>query len=90
MQEDVVSPETNAKFMEVLFYRDHFSDIVHLYQDGEDKEYMQMPAYQVRTELVMDFIMDGHVLLKLQKVTPSDAGLYGCWFSSQTHEQEAI
>jgi hypothetical protein len=49
-----------------------------------------MAAYQVRTELVKDFIVDGHVFLRLEKVSPSDAGLYGCWFSSQTHEQEAI
>jgi hypothetical protein len=76
--------------MEVQFFKDHFSDIVHLYQDGEDKKDMQMSAYQGRTELVKDFIVDGHVFLRLKKLTFSDAGLYGCWSSSQTHEQEAI
>ncbi|XP_073913607.1 butyrophilin-like protein 3 isoform X2 [Castor canadensis] len=85
-----LSPEANAHVMEVRFFKEHFSDIVHLYQDGKDQKYMQMPAYQGRTELVKDFIMDGHVFLRLKKVSPSDAGLYGCWFSSQTHEQEAI
>jgi hypothetical protein len=69
---------------------DYFSDLVHLYQDGKDKKDMQMPAYQGRTELVKDFIVDGHVFPRLQKVTPSDAGLYGFCFSSQTHEQKAI
>jgi hypothetical protein len=61
----------------------HFSDLVHLYQDGKDKKDMQMPAYQGRTELVKDFIVEGFVFLRLQKVSPSDAGLCGFWFCSQ-------
>jgi hypothetical protein len=44
---------------------------------------MQMPAYQGRTELVKDFIVEGFVFLRLQKASTSDAGLYGFWFCSQ-------
>jgi hypothetical protein len=86
----LLSPESNAEAIEVQFFKDHFSDIVHVCHDGEDKKDMQMSAYQGRMELVKDFIVDGHVFLRLKKLTFSDAGLYGCWSSSQTHEQEAI
>uniref|UniRef100_H0WWE8 Butyrophilin like 8 n=1 Tax=Otolemur garnettii TaxID=30611 RepID=H0WWE8_OTOGA len=90
--EDVVfscflSPETNAEAMEVRIFRDQFSAIIHLYQDGKDQDYMQKPSYRGRTELMKDFIADGHVSLRLKKVTALDAGLYGCWFSSQTYDQ---
>ncbi|XP_051709865.2 butyrophilin-like protein 3 [Oryctolagus cuniculus] len=84
-----LSPETNAEFMEVRFFKQRFSAIVHLYQHGKDQENKQMPDYQRRTELVKDGIVNGQVLLRLKKVIPSDAGLYGCWFSSQTYEDEA-
>jgi hypothetical protein len=70
-----LSPETNAEATEMHFCKDCFSDIVHLYQDGEDEKYMQMSGFQGRTELVKDFIVDGHVLLRLEKVISSDAGL---------------
>ncbi|XP_012886331.1 PREDICTED: butyrophilin-like protein 8 [Dipodomys ordii] len=85
-----LSPETNAEAMEVRFFKDYFNAIVFLYQDGKDKRYMQMTQYKGRTELVKDFITNGRVLLKLQKVVPSDTGIYGCWFSSKTHQHEAI
>ncbi|XP_014442942.1 butyrophilin-like protein 3 isoform X2 [Tupaia chinensis] len=84
-----LSPETNAEAMEVRFFRERFSAVVHLYQGGKDLEHMQLPAYRGRSELVKDF-KDGRVTLVLKKVTTADAGLYGCSFSSQTYEQEAL
>jgi hypothetical protein len=85
-----LSPETNAEAMEVRFFKNQFDDVVHLYRGGKDQKNMKMPEYRGRTEFVKDSLDRGHATLRLQKVTPSDAGLYGCWFSSQTHEQEAI
>lgn len=85
-----LSPKTSAEAMEVRFFRDQFNDVVHLYEDGKDQPDMQMPEYQGRTELLKDSIAEGHVSLRLAKVTVSDTGLYGCWFSSQTNHQEAI
>ncbi|XP_073914753.1 butyrophilin-like protein 8 [Castor canadensis] len=84
-----LSPETNAEGMEVRFFKNQFDDVVHLYRDKKDQENMRMPEYRRRTELVKDSLDRGHATLKLQKVTLSDAGLYGCWFRSQTHVQEA-
>ncbi|KFO20804.1 Butyrophilin-like protein 3 [Fukomys damarensis] len=76
--------------MEVRFFKERFSTVVHLYKDGEDQKYLQVPAYRGRTVLVKDFMADGHVSLVLKNITLSDAGLYGCWFNSQTYDREAI
>ncbi|XP_039736120.1 butyrophilin-like protein 3 isoform X2 [Pteropus medius] len=84
-----LSPKTSAEAMEVRFFRDQFYAVMHLYREGKDQHDVQMPAYRGRTELVTDFIAEGHVSLRLEKVTFSDTGLYGCWFSSQTNDQEA-
>ncbi|XP_013363002.1 PREDICTED: butyrophilin-like protein 8 [Chinchilla lanigera] len=84
-----LSPETNVETMEVRFFKDQFSAVVHLYRDGEDQKYMQEPAYRRRTVLVKDFMADGHVSLAMRNITLSDAGLYGCWFCSQSYHQVA-
>ncbi|XP_019490421.1 PREDICTED: butyrophilin-like protein 3, partial [Hipposideros armiger] len=85
-----LSPKTSAEAMEVRFFRDEFRAVVHLYREGKDQLHMQMPAYRGRTELLKDSIAEGRVSLRLKKVTLSDTGLYGCWFSSQDNDQEAI
>ncbi|XP_071074835.1 butyrophilin-like protein 3 [Dasypus novemcinctus] len=85
-----LSPGTSAEAMEVRFFRNQFSTVVHLYRNGKDLDDMQVPTYQGRTELLKDSIVNGHVSLRLKNIIPSDAGLYGCWFSSQTYYQEAI
>uniref|UniRef100_A0A2K5Q7M7 Butyrophilin like 3 n=1 Tax=Cebus imitator TaxID=2715852 RepID=A0A2K5Q7M7_CEBIM len=81
-------PETSAKTMEVRFFKNQLHAVVHLYRDGKDLEPMQMPQYQGRTELVKDFIAWGIVSLRLKNITPSDIGLYVCWFSSPVYDEE--
>ncbi|XP_073913508.1 butyrophilin-like protein 3 [Castor canadensis] len=85
-----LSPETSAEAMEVRFFKDQLYAVVHLYRDRKDQENMKMPQYQRRTEFVRDSLDKGRAILRLEKVTPSDAGLYGCWFSSQSQEEEAF
>ncbi|XP_011834927.1 PREDICTED: butyrophilin-like protein 3, partial [Mandrillus leucophaeus] len=82
-------PATSAEAMEVRFFRNQLHAVVHLYRDGEDREFMQMPQYRGRTELVKDSIREGHVSLRLKNITLLDMGLYGCWFSSQIYDEEA-
>ncbi|KAG8520005.1 Butyrophilin-like protein 8, partial [Galemys pyrenaicus] len=84
-----LSPETSAEGMEVRFFRDQFSSVVHLYRDGQDQDNMQLPDFQGRTELVKDSMDYGQVSLRLKNITAFDTGLYGCRFSSQFHYQEA-
>ncbi|XP_023439904.2 butyrophilin-like protein 3 [Dasypus novemcinctus] len=93
--EDVIftcflTPETSAAAMEVRFFRNHFSAVVHFYSNGKELEHMQMPAFRGRTEFLKDSIVNGRVSLRLKKITPLDAGLYGCSFSFQTYYQEAV
>nr|XP_018882046.3 butyrophilin-like protein 8 [Gorilla gorilla gorilla] len=76
--------------MEVRFFRGQFSSVVHLYRDGEDQPFMQMPQYQGRTKLVKDSIAEGHISLRLENITVLNAGLYGCRISSQSYYQKAI
>ncbi|XP_069849964.1 butyrophilin-like protein 8 isoform X2 [Dipodomys merriami] len=84
-----LSSETSAEHMEVRFFKNQFDTVVHLYRDGKDQQ-ATLPEYQGRTTFVKDSLAKGHATLKLAKVIPSDTGLYGCWFNSQTHSQETI
>ncbi|XP_037356672.1 butyrophilin-like protein 3 [Talpa occidentalis] len=84
-----LSPETSAEAMEVRFFRNQFSSVVHLYRDGQDQDDMQLPDFRGRTELVKDSMDYGQVSLRLKNVTALDTGQYGCRFSSQFHYQEA-
>ncbi|XP_060053382.1 butyrophilin-like protein 8 [Erinaceus europaeus] len=85
-----LSPETSAETMEVRFFKNEFSTLVHLYKDGKDKNEVQTADYKGRTELVKNFMAVGHVSLKLKNVTTLDAGLYGCLFSSEAYYQDAL
>uniref|UniRef100_A0A2K5UA00 RING-type E3 ubiquitin transferase n=1 Tax=Macaca fascicularis TaxID=9541 RepID=A0A2K5UA00_MACFA len=85
-----LSPKTNAEAMEVRFFRGQRFSVVHLYRDGKDQPFMQMPQYQGRTKLVKDSIAGGRLSLRLENITVLDAGLYGCWIGSQSsYYQEA-
>ncbi|KAM5212281.1 butyrophilin-like protein 8 [Hipposideros larvatus] len=84
-----LSPKTSAEAMEVRFFGHQFHAVVHLYREGKDEYHMQMPAYRGRTELLKDSITEGRVSLRLQNVTVSDTGLYGCWFRSQNNDHGA-
>ncbi|XP_044515805.1 butyrophilin-like protein 3 [Gracilinanus agilis] len=83
-----VSPKMNLKNMEVRFFRNQFSSLLVLYKDGKETKESQMQEYQGRTQFVQDAITEGRVSLKLKNIILSDAGIYGCWFSSQTFYQE--
>lgn len=90
--EDVVfscylSPKTSAKAMEVRFFKDQFSAVIYHYRHGEDQEYRHMDEYKGRTEFMKDSIADGLVSLRITNITILDAGIYGCWFKSQTYNQ---
>uniref|UniRef100_A0A2K5III5 Ig-like domain-containing protein n=1 Tax=Colobus angolensis palliatus TaxID=336983 RepID=A0A2K5III5_COLAP len=60
-----LSPKTNAEAMEVRFFRGQLFSVVHLYRDGKDQPFMQMPQYQGRTKLVKDSIAEGRLSLRI-------------------------
>lgn len=85
-----LSPYQDAGDMEILWFRSQASDVVHLYQEGQELPGRQMAQFQNRTQLFKDDIMDGSVALLLQGIVPADQGPYGCRFLSSNFSGEAI
>nr|XP_058139640.1 butyrophilin-like protein 9 isoform X2 [Dasypus novemcinctus] len=85
-----LSPDMDAEDMEILWFRSQASDVVHLYQERQELFSLQMAEFQNRTKLIKDEIRDGHVILQLHSIVPSDEGLYGCRFLSSNFSGEAI
>uniref|UniRef100_A0A8B9VS73 MHC class II antigen n=1 Tax=Anas zonorhyncha TaxID=75864 RepID=A0A8B9VS73_9AVES len=54
-----LSPQRDARTLEVRWIRDEFSETVHHYRDGEDLYEEQMGAYAGRTELIRDSLSAG-------------------------------
>ncbi|XP_057346381.1 butyrophilin-like protein 9 isoform X2 [Manis pentadactyla] len=76
--------------MEILWFRSQASDVVHLYQEGQELPGRQMAQFQNRTQFFKDDIVDGSVALLLQGIVPADQGPYGCRFLSSNFSGEAI
>ncbi|XP_045854646.1 butyrophilin-like protein 9 isoform X1 [Meles meles] len=85
-----LSPYLDAEDMEIRWFRSQTSDVVHLYQGGQELYSQQMAQFQNRTKLIKDYIMDGSVNLQLHGVIPADEGLYGCRFLSSSFSKEAV
>uniref|UniRef100_G3T6G3 Butyrophilin like 9 n=1 Tax=Loxodonta africana TaxID=9785 RepID=G3T6G3_LOXAF len=83
-------PYLDAEHMEIRWFRSRPSDIVLLYGEQQELSRGQMAEFQNRTKLLKDEIRDGHVILKLHSVVPSDEGRYGCSFLSSNFTGEAI
>ncbi|XP_063174763.1 butyrophilin subfamily 1 member A1-like [Chroicocephalus ridibundus] len=73
-----LSPRADARSLEIRWFRYQFSEIVHLYRNGEDLDWAQMKEYAGRTELVRDGLSGGTLDLRLAGVRPSDDGQYVC------------
>ncbi|XP_038624923.1 butyrophilin subfamily 2 member A2-like isoform X2 [Tachyglossus aculeatus] len=75
-----LDPKMNAEPMQVRWFRSEFSNIVHLYENGEDQFGQQMEEYRRRTELVRDAMDYGSVALRIHNVRVSDKGRFRCFF----------
>ncbi|XP_066842819.1 butyrophilin subfamily 1 member A1-like isoform X2 [Anser cygnoides] len=73
-----LSPQRDARSLEVRWIRDEFSETVHHYRNGEDLYGEQMEAYVGRTELARDGLSAGNLDLRITGLRPSDDGLYVC------------
>ncbi|XP_038624217.1 myelin-oligodendrocyte glycoprotein-like [Tachyglossus aculeatus] len=85
-----LDPKLNAEPMEGRWFRFHFSNIVHLYMDGEDLLDEQMEEYRGRTELVRAAMDYGSVAVRIFNVRISDEGKYICSFSDGQEREEAM
>ncbi|XP_006874534.1 PREDICTED: erythroid membrane-associated protein-like [Chrysochloris asiatica] len=79
----------NAQGMEVRWFRDQISFVVHMYQDGQDHMEFQRKEYQGRTEFLKENITQGYVALKLHDIHPLDEGYYGCMIRTLSFYSEA-
>ncbi|XP_059827087.1 butyrophilin-like protein 8 [Hypanus sabinus] len=74
--------------MEVRWFREDWSKVVHLYRKGQDSPESQIAQYSGRTELFKDSFPYGNVSLLLKKVTVRDAGRYKCFVVSKALDEE--
>ncbi|XP_071880958.1 butyrophilin subfamily 3 member A2-like [Anas platyrhynchos] len=85
-----LSPQRDARSLEVRWIRDKFSETVHHYRNGEDLYGEQMGAYVGRTELARDGLSAGSLDLRITGLRPSDDGQYICTVEDADTYAEAI
>ncbi|XP_012581528.1 PREDICTED: butyrophilin-like protein 2 [Condylura cristata] len=85
-----LSPMMNAQNMDVKWYRNHSSALVHHYGASQDHTEKQMPEYRGRTGFLKENITKGQVALRIHSIRPSDGGEYSCFFESSTYYDDAI
>ncbi|XP_068519974.1 butyrophilin subfamily 1 member A1-like [Anas acuta] len=73
-----LSPQRDARTLDVRWIRKEFSETVHHYRNGEDLYWEQMGAYAGRTELARDGLSAGSLDLRIMGLRPSDDGQYIC------------
>ncbi|XP_038043746.2 butyrophilin subfamily 1 member A1 [Anas platyrhynchos] len=85
-----LSPQRDARSLDVRWMRDHISETVHHYRNGEDLYGEQMGAYVGRTELVRDGLSAGSLDLRITGLRPSDDGQYFCTVKNADAYDEAM
>ncbi|XP_032061019.1 butyrophilin subfamily 1 member A1-like [Aythya fuligula] len=95
MGQDVVlpchlSPQRDARTLEIRWIRNDFSETVHHYRNGEDLYGEQMGTYAGRTELLRDGLSAGSLDLRITGLRPFDDGLYVCTVGDGHAYDEAI
>ncbi|XP_071880969.1 butyrophilin subfamily 1 member A1-like isoform X1 [Anas platyrhynchos] len=85
-----LSPQRDARSLDVRWIRDQISETVHHYRNGEDLYGEQMGAYAGRTELVRDGLSAGSLDLRITGLRPSDDGQYFCTVGDADAYAEAI
>uniref|UniRef100_A0A493TIB3 Ig-like domain-containing protein n=1 Tax=Anas platyrhynchos platyrhynchos TaxID=8840 RepID=A0A493TIB3_ANAPP len=85
-----LSPQRDARTLDVRWIQDHISETVHHYRNGEDLYREQMGAYARRTELIRDSLSAGSLDLKITGLRPSDDGQYVCTVRDAHAYAEAI
>uniref|UniRef100_A0A8C3KJ77 Ig-like domain-containing protein n=1 Tax=Calidris pygmaea TaxID=425635 RepID=A0A8C3KJ77_9CHAR len=73
-----LSPNMDARSLEIRWIRQQLSETVHLYRNGEDQYDEQMKEYAGRTELARGGLSSGSLDLRISELRPSDDGQYVC------------
>ncbi|XP_054994368.1 putative selection and upkeep of intraepithelial T-cells protein 1 homolog [Sorex araneus] len=85
-----LSPPQSAEHMEIRWFRDRYTQPVHLYKDGKDIYGETVSNYVERTELLKEDIGRGKVTLRILGVRVDDDGPYHCLFQDSEFYDEAI
>ncbi|ELW67060.1 Selection and upkeep of intraepithelial T-cells protein 1, partial [Tupaia chinensis] len=84
-------PPQSAQHMEVRWFRDRYTEPIHLYKDGKDLYGEIISKYVERTELLKEAIGEGKVTLRILNVSVEDNGQYHCFFKdSDDFYEEAV
>ncbi|XP_026117377.1 butyrophilin subfamily 1 member A1-like [Carassius auratus] len=81
-----VKPNISVVDMRLEWFRSDLKDsqLVHLYEDHEDRNRNQIQSYRERTKLNHPELQRGDASLKLSSVQVSDEGLYKCFIQSKS------
>uniref|UniRef100_A0A493U465 Ig-like domain-containing protein n=1 Tax=Anas platyrhynchos platyrhynchos TaxID=8840 RepID=A0A493U465_ANAPP len=85
-----LSPQRDARSLDVRWIWHTFSETVHHYNNGQDLYGEQMGAYARRTELARDGLSAGSLDLRITGLRPSDDGRYICTVGDADAYAEAI
>ncbi|XP_049992392.1 selection and upkeep of intraepithelial T-cells protein 2-like [Alexandromys fortis] len=85
-----LSPPQDAQHMEIRWFRNRYTQPVHLYRDGKDLHRETISKYVERTELLKGGIGEGKVTLRIFNVTVDDDGPYRCVFKNGEFYEEHI
>lgn len=75
-----LSLNISAEDMELRWYRDQPSQVVHLHKNGTDMKEEQMREYQGRTTFLSAGLDQGKATVKIHNVTVFDNGTFHCNF----------
>ncbi len=86
-----VKPNISVVDMRVEWFRSDMKDsqLVHLYEDQEDRNTEQIQSYRWRTKLNHQDLQRGEASLKLSSVQVSDEGRYKCFIQSKSWNDDA-
>ncbi|KAL0196723.1 hypothetical protein M9458_005263, partial [Cirrhinus mrigala] len=86
-----VKPNNSVVDMRVEWFRSDLKDsqLVHLYEDHEDKNTNQIQSYRGRTNLNHQELQRGNTSLQLSSVRVSDEGLYKCFIQYKSWSDDA-
>uniref|UniRef100_A0A8C1QH61 Ig-like domain-containing protein n=1 Tax=Cyprinus carpio TaxID=7962 RepID=A0A8C1QH61_CYPCA len=86
-----VKPNISVVDMRVEWFRSELKDsqLVHLYEDHDDRNTEQIQSYRERTKLNHQELQRGNASLKLSSVQISDEGRYKCFIQSESWYNDA-
>lgn len=84
-----LSPPQNAEHMNVGWYRDHYSQLVHVYEHRKKLSGKNTQNDVSRTVLLMDALGEGKMTLRIHNISIFDEGKYHCFFQDDDTYEEA-